>query len=622
MCGIIAYLGTNNGYQYIIDGLIQLQNRGYDSAGFCFTNDTYQIENYKFASTEMKTSIDMLREIRDVSFGIGIGHTRWATHGAKTDRNSHPHLSNDNQFAVVHNGIIENFKELKSYLEKQGYIFRSETDTEIIVNLISFYYDIYLDVKVAIEKTTRDMRGTWGIAVLCCRHPNILYATSHGSPLLIAYSDKDAMISSEVSGFCGKFKEYVVAKDNDIIELKLSCNEISFNTKQTYIPIEYKGQLTNLSPHPYVHWTLCEIHEQVDSVMNAMGNGGRVYNNKITLGGLEMYKDKLSDIEHIIFLGCGTSLFSANYVSYIYKEICNFNTIHCIDGAEFSKYDLPKYGKVACIFVSQSGETRDLHRCIDIINNSDNPNDIVKIGVINVVSSQIAREMDCGCYVNAGREVAVASTKSFTSQVIVLSLIALWFSQQQKVNMEKTKRYINEIQKIPKLIECILKDNHLLKDIDICADMLKTQNNCFVLGKGIGESVAKEGSLKLKEITYIHSEGYSTGSLKHGPFALIEEGFPIILLCLKDDYKDKSLNAYEEMKSRFANIIIITDDKTMTFSKQEKTIVLYIPEMEYSSPFKYLLSIIPLQLLAYKLSVKKGINPDMPRNLAKVVTVE
>lgn len=625
MCGIIAYLGNEHGINISLDGLLQLQNRGYDSAGISYIDKSNTIQVHKFASTHLKNAIQILREKKNTFQADNvIGHTRWATHGERTDINSHPHLSNDKQFSLVHNGIIENYQELKVKLMKQGYTFYSETDTEVIVNLLSFYYDICLDTKKAIEKTIQDLQGTWGLVIQCSRYPDVIFATCHGSPLLVGKENKEIMIVSEYNGFCGRIKEYFVAEDGDIIIVKSDYNGINIETNHTYRLIPCKGQITLQTPEPYKHWTIREIYEQINTVKSAIGNGSRIRDGNIMLGGLNDNKNALLEMDNLIFLGCGTSFFSALYASQLYKELDIFNNIQLIDGAEFTEYDIPKVGKTLCIFISQSGETKDLHRCIRIINQHQETT--LKLGVINVVGSQIAREMDCGCYLNAGREVAVASTKSFTSQIVVLHLIALWFSQQKNLNYDINRRkisekWINDTHQLSSYIDSILNDKELYFQILQVAKYLKNHRHCFILGKGRGESVAKEGSLKMKEITYIHSEGYSTSSLKHGPFALLEQNFPVILLCLKDEYREKSLNAYDEIKARYAHIIIITDDKNITKDKYNDATIIHLPNCE-NNLYKHALSIIPLQLLAYELSVIKGINPDMPRNLAKVVTVE
>jgi len=367
-----------------------------------------------------------------------------------------------------------------------------------------------------------------------------------------------------------------------------------------------KGE-SALTPDPYPHWTIKEIHEQHESCLRAISHGGRLMsNNEVKLGGLNEKKEELLKLDNMILLGCGTSyhagMFGVNYL----KELGGFNSVQLYDGAEFNEQDIPKQGKTGVILLSQSGETKDLHRCIQI----GREHDVFLIGVVNVVDSLIAREVDCGCYLNAGREVAVASTKAYTSQIIILNLIALWFAQEKKIHEGKRGKYIQDLRNLHMDIK---------KTVEVCEQSIDgmlplfEHHSCFLLGKGKGESIAREGALKIKEISYIHAEGYSTSSLKHGPFALLHEGFPVVLIAPDNEHYAKNENAYEEIKSRHATIIYVTDKDI------EKENVIRIHK---NNSFQDFLSILPLQMLAYKLSLVRGLNPDMPRNLAKVVTVE
>jgi len=606
MCGISGFIGNENAFQRIFDALLQLQNRGYDSAGISvIENDT--MITHKYASINNTSALDFISNHSHVS-NIGIGHTRWATHGAKTDINSHPHLSHDNKFSLVHNGIIENYQDIKIFLSSKGITNISQTDTEVIVNLIAHFYAELNDIELAIEETSQKLTGTWGIAVICIDEPDKIFCTRHGSPLLIGVDDKMAMITSEQSGFCNLFQKYIVLNNQDICTIQYKDDKVTVNTKDTYITKNTLITNNQLTPDPYPHWTIKEINEQIDSSLRAISLGGRLLSNAVKLGGLHEKVEDLKEIENLIILGCGTSYHSGMFGLNLFKEISEFNCVQLFDGAEFTKTDIPKKGKTCIILLSQSGETKDLHRCIKIANETN----LFMIGVVNVVDSLIAREVHCGCYLNAGREVAVASTKAYTSQVILLTMIATWFAQIKGKHELKRKRIINDLRQLYLDIE---------KTIAICEDKLDeivplfdNRDSCFLLGKNRGESIAREGALKIKEISYIHAEGYSTSSLKHGPFALLDEGFPVILVAPEDEYYSKSLNAYEEIKSRQAEIIMITDNKEC-----DKKNAIIIP---YNLTFRHLLCVIPLQILAYKLSLSRGLNPDMPRNLAKVVTVE
>ena len=605
MCGIIAGI-YENVYDILLMGLIQLQNRGYDSAGIC-TLVNNKFEMIKKASTDTESSINYLTN-NNLKGNIGIGHTRWATHGAKTDINSHPHISNCEKFTLVHNGIIENYKELQEFLEKNEYTMKSQTDTEIIVNLLSYYYKITQNIESSIEKTIEKLEGTWGLVIMCVDEPNTLYVTRNGSPILIGNDNKNVIVTSEQSGFCNKMDNYIALNNHDICVINYN-NELNITTNDTYILNKVLANNNKLTPEPYDHWMLKEIYDQEVASLRAIKLGSRLLeNNKVRLGGLQEKVKELENIDNLILLGCGTSYNAGNFAIHYFKDLCKFNSVQIIDGADFNILDVPKKGRTCLILLSQSGETKDLHRCINIAKEYE----LYTLGVVNVVDSLIAREVNCGSYLHAGREVAVASTKSFTSQVIVLVMIAVWFSQTYypHENIEKRRIIIEDLRNLNKDIKTVLETRNKVKEL---VSMFDNKNSCFILGKGRGESVAKEGSLKIKEISYIHAEGYSTSSLKHGPFALLEPEFPVILLCPNDIHYSKSMNAYEEIKSRHASIIKITNNE------EENKYTIKIPN---NTTFLHLLMIIPLQFLSYELALVRNLNPDMPRNLAKVVTVE
>ena len=605
MCGIIGYLSNDNQntINILYEGLRQLQNRGYDSAGICYIQNN-DIKNIKYASNSNINALDKLKKSINFEINInsGIGHTRWATHGAKTDKNAHPHICYQNKFMLVHNGIIENFKSLKDNLIEKGVTFKSETDTEVIVNMISYFNNTF-SIEESIQKTLEKCEGTWAVIIITLKQNNTLYLSRHGSPLLLSYDDNKALITSEQSGFQNLVNNYIVLENHDIVKLSLNKNKIVFEILNENINYEVKNinkiNNLNLENTGYNHWTLKEIHEQPDSIRRALSLGGRILSNyEVILGGLNENKNILENIDNILLLGCGTSYNSGMIGMYYLKELCNFNSVQLFDGAEFELHDIPKYGNSAFILISQSGETKDLHRCIEIANE----NNIFTIGVINVVDSLIAREVNCGCYLNAGREVGVASTKAFTSQCLLLSLISIWFAQIKNININKRKILIDDLRKLPSQIEeLLLKEN--VKDY---IHYFNNKHSTFVLGKGKSEAVANEGALKIKEISYIHAESYSSSSLKHGPFALLEDGFPVILINPNDKYYAKSNNAKQEILSRHANIIVIGETIKTPINKS----------------YQEILDVIILQLFSYYLSVNKGLNPDMPKNLAKVVTVE
>jgi glucosamine--fructose-6-phosphate aminotransferase (isomerizing) len=617
MCGIFGIIlnGDNeNVYQLVLNGLGQLQNRGYDSAGLAVLKEN-AISVFKYASTNQVNALEKLSHLKLVANGDEvhsvIGHNRWATHGIKSDINAHPHLSNSEQFAIVHNGIIENYNELKQFLIKNGYTFYSQTDTEVIVNLIDYHYKVFKNTFEALRCTIHELRGTYGLLVQSAYEPNKLFCVRNGSPLLIGENEDRVIVTSEQSGFCNMVNNYITLHPDDICVIEKHPNKLTVTTTHTYAQKSVNILNAALTPDPYEHWTLKEINDQPEVVINSINKGGRIKSNsEVKLGGLEQHSETLKNIDNIILLGCGTSYFAGLYGMYFFKQLCNLNTVQVFDGAEFNENDIPNIGNTAFILISQSGETKDLHRCIEIAKNKN----ITTIGIINVVDSLIAREVDCGVYCNAGKEVGVASTKAFTSQVVCLSMTAIWFAQLHQVNLKKRTNLIADLHNLAKDIEMTL---------DVCNGKVMAlaanirASNMFLLGKGSDEYIAKEGSLKIKEISYIHSEGYSSSSLKHGPFALLDEEFPVIILNLDQTHRAKTINCYQEVKSRNSPVIMISND--ISILEEITSDVIFVPE---NKSYASLLGIIPIQLMAYYLSVNKGINPDKPKNLAKVVTVE
>ena len=611
MCGIIGILSNSdiNIYNYLINSLIQLQNRGYDSSGVCLMNDDFII--HKYASAKDEDSIEKLKNINiDLNnINIGIGHNRWATHGPKNDINAHPHISNNKNIIVIHNGIIENYKKLKDFLITKNYKFYSDTDTEIIANLLDYYSNEDIIFTDAIKKTIDNLSGTYGLIILNKNENNRIYCVRNGSPLLLGYNDDYAMITSEQSGFCNKLNSYITLQNDDICYVELNDKKIHVNYNYVYDLKSVNLIDFDETPEPYEHWTIKEIYEQPQKILNSINNCGRILNKtKVKLGGCDDNIDTLKDIDNIILLGCGTSYHSCMYGKHFLKKLCNFNIIQIHDGADFEEDDIPKNGKSLMVFVSQSGETKDLHRCIEIANNKN----IFTLGIINVVDSLIAREVNCGIYCNAGREMGVASTKAFTTQVVCLCLLSCWFSQTQNINENIRIQIIQDLKNLSLDFQNCLNITH--NQINKILNIIDKSNNLFILGKNTDESIAREGSLKIKEISYIHSEAYSSSSLKHGPFALLDENMPVIILNNNFLYESKVINAYEEVLSRNSPIIFITNNKNIKYPNS-----IYIPN---NKSFSSLLGIIPLQLIAYYTSIKRSINPDKPKNLAKVVTVE
>lgn len=615
MCGICCFIGYIDGFDISLQGLRLLMNRGYDSCGCGAISDDGNLIIRKYASTQHMNAIDLLAS-HDTDFNgfkTLCTQSRWATHGSKTDTNAHPHLDYRERIALVHNGIIENYYELKQELETQyGIIFKSQTDTEIIVNLISVLYDKYQgNMEKAIAEATNRMQGTWALGIICIDKPDSLYCARHGSPLLIGFGDNFMMVVSEQSGFAGYINNYICLNEDDVIVLKKKDAKVDFEKKSFYEMKNVTIKNLELSPEPYPHWTIKEIKEQFESSARSINFGARLLDDdKVKLGGLDNNKSELLNVDHIILLGCGTSYHSALRATFFFKDLADFTTVFAYDAGEFNERDIPKHGKSVLILLSQSGETKDVHRCIAIAKQYN----IFTIGIVNVVDSLIAREVNCGCYLNAGREVAVASTKAFTSQVIVLSLIAIWFAQNKNINSYRRMEYIKCLRNLPHDIKKTIQDTE-----DQCKEIalfLKNKHSCFVLGKGEMESFAKEGALKIKEIGYIHAEGYSAVALKHGPFSLLQNDTPVLILQPNSNDEDylRVNSAIEEIISRDAPLILITDKKPIMNHN-------YIITVPHNNIFKGILHLIPTQLIAYYLSVYKGNNPDMPRNLAKCVTV-
>ncbi len=619
MCGIIGYLGANSFIDYVISGLKLVQNRGYDSVGVGTiskntTDSSNQIQVIKYASTNTFNSLEQVEKSIEsnsefTKSNIGIGHTRWATHGGKTDINAHPHMDTKNRIALVHNGIIENFSELKHALQNKGYQFKSSTDTEVIAVQIGYWLDQGFEIAESIKKTVQMLRGTWALAIIDSSNPSKLWVTRNGSPLLLGLDDSFVMVVSEQIAFGSYINKYVVLDNHDLIEVTYNdaTASVSFSKDIHMYGIKTKSaQEIQLTPEPYRFWMEKEIREQPDAVTRALNNGGRIESScTVKLGGLDGAKTRLLELDHLILLGCGTSFNAGLWALPLFKSLDIFDTVGIYDGAEFTIGDIPKRGKTGLVLLSQSGETKDLHRCLDIAKDYG----LITIGVVNVVDSMIPRETTCGVYLNAGREVGVASTKSFTSQCVVLTLIAIWFSQCKGTCLEKRRKIISDLRNLSWQIDNVLAQWEQIKPL---AQTIKSNglNSCFVLSKGSDEAIARESALKLKEIAYIHAEGFSSSALKHGPFALITPGLPIFILDTNPEHHDKNTNAYQEVKARDAHVVLIGSDNTCELIT------------DYSKTFGGILANIYLQILSFELAIALGTNPDYPRNLAKVVTVE
>lgn len=563
---------------------------------------------------------------------IGIAHTRWATHGGKTDENAHPHTggSGKTKITLVHNGTINNSNDLRSFLlsKDSSLKFEGGTDTEVVAKLIGQNWgeNPKLTLREVTELSLRQCDGSWGICVMSPTNPNELVVACNGSPLVIGMDGNgQTFVASETSAFNRYTKKFISLKDGEIgvINAKGIGGVGALDLSQRVE--EAPDQNVLLSPDPYPHWTIKECLEQPEAIFRALAFGGRLSDGKVKLGGLDANAEQLSRIKRLTFSACGTSLNAAKYAEKLFKSIGAVDDVKCIDAAEVTKDDfktVSKGGESGLIVVSQSGETKDVVRVV----NTAMENGVTTMSVVNAVGSLIARTTRLGVYLNAGRENAVASTKAFTTQVTVLGLIALWFREcRDRIegnvsSCSDTKALKDALMRLPISFGMAANTREQCKKI---AKRLVGKEHCFVLGKGYGEPVAYEGSLKIKEMCYLHAEGYSGGALKHGPFALIENSSgkfgatPIILLIFDDEHANHMRTCAEEVKARGAELIIITDKPALAKGLCDDPIV--IPN---NGPLTALISVLPLQFIAYELAIMNGVNPDTPRNLAKAVTVD
>ena len=628
MCGITILISKKESdiLLHIYDSLLQLQNRGYDSAGIGFINKDKKLSILKSINKSHLSSMEDLKnkilKINDES-SIAIAHTRWATHGGISEKNCHPHNDSNLEISLVHNGIIENFTELKKFLLENGFLFKSDTDSEVIVKLIEYYfYNLSNSIEMSIKMTLLRLKGTYGLAILYIPDKCIFLVKS-GSPLIIGENENYIIGCSEQSALNNLVNKYIKLEDGEIYKLtKEQILLLSVNNE--FKKLSYKDDLLFESQNSknllksYNFWTEREIFEQPQSLNNVLNNGGRIKNNVVTLGGLYKYKDYLKNVENIILLGCGSSLYASQIAKNYFKNILDLNFIQVIDGAEFVENDLPKTNTIV-ILTSQSGETRDLYKNIKICKNKN----CLVIGIINVVNSLIALEVDAGIYLNAGKEVGVCSTKAFTSMLVAHSLLAmLIFQEKIGKNFPIIENQIISLINLPNLVKKMLSKERLdeIKNIaKIIINKLKINktNSLFIMGRNNMFPLACEGALKIKEISYIHAEGFSGGSLKHGPLALIENNSICILLIDKKNKKEM-LNCFHEIRARNGYCIVLTDIIDIEIEKN-KDIIIFLTE---TSEFIEIIFILFFQYLSFQLSILKGLDPDKPRNLAKVVTVQ
>ena len=612
MCGIVGYIGNKKACPILINGLLRLEYRGYDSAGISTIENGY-ISNMKNKGRVM--NLYDIEGIDDLEGSIGIAHTRWATHGKPSKENSHPHMDNSNSFSVVHNGIIENYHELREFLTQKGYTFRSQTDTEVIPNLIHYYYgkEENTDDKRflrAVQKACNDLKGSFAIEVLCFYQPNNMIVVRKDSPLVIGKGKGENYICSDIPAILSFTRDFYLL--NDYEYAVLARDSIIFYDKDLK-PIEkpiknIEWDAGAAEKDGYEDYMLKEIHEQPKSIRETIGS--RLRMGAITeFEDLSLSKEYLSGINKIFLVACGTAMHASLVAKIMIEKLCHISAEVDI-ASEFRYRDPLLDEKTLCIYISQSGETADTIAALKLAKEKG----AKTIAVANVIGSSITREADYTIYTHAGPEIAVASTKAYTSQVVLLSILAIYFAEVLGNSSSELEQLKSDILAIPEKVEQVLSN---LKPIQDFAKKVYKETDMFFLGRGIDHAVALEGSLKLKEISYIHSEAYASGELKHGPIALIEKGITVINTITDPDLVEKSISNIQEVITRGAKTLIITNQDIATSNFD---LVITIPKTNpLISP---ILSVIPLQTLAYYISKEKGLDVDKPRNLAKSVTVE
>lgn len=615
MCGIVGYIGKRDAYSIVIKGLKRLEYRGYDSAGVML----YDGNDLKVSKTKGKVSdLEEVSSKNNNFFGsIGMGHTRWATHGVPNDVNSHPHISNSGNIAIIHNGIIENYEPLKKELIKRGYVFHSDTDTEVLVNLIE---DVQknegLKLGKAVQVALNQVVGAYAIAVFDKNKPDEIVVARLGSPLAIGVGEDEFFVASDASPFIEYTSNAIYLEDEEMAIVRLhkpiKVRKIKDDRLVDPYVQELKMNLEQIEKGGYDHFMLKEIYEQPSVIKDTYR--GRLLSNKgiIQMAGVEDNLEKFLNAERIIIIACGTSWHAGLVAEYVIEEFTRI-PVEVEYASEF-RYRNPIINKRDIVIaISQSGETADTLAAIKLAKE----NGAFVFGVCNVVGSSISRETHAGAYTHAGPEIGVASTKAFTTQITVLTLIALRLAKAKgTMNNSDYHRYLMELEMIPEKVKDALETNDIAKQI---AEIYKDSPNCLYLGRGYNFPVALEGALKLKEISYIHAEGYPAAEMKHGPIALIDELMPVIVIAPKMGHYDKVVSNIQEIKSRSGKIIAVVT-KGDTQVRELADHIIEIPET--SDALSPLLTTIPLQLLSYHIAVYRGCNVDQPRNLAKSVTVE
>ncbi|MFZ1805791.1 MAG: glutamine--fructose-6-phosphate transaminase (isomerizing) [Cyclobacteriaceae bacterium] len=611
MCGIVAYLGPRQAQEVIIKGLKRLEYRGYDSAGIALMNGGLNVYKKKGKVSELENSLKGL----DLKSHIGMGHTRWATHGEPNDGNAHPHYSATKKLAIIHNGIIENYSALKQDLINKGHIFQSDTDTEVFIHFIE---DIKENENCTLDEAVRlaltKVVGAYAIVVMSLDDPNLLIAARKGSPLVIGVGKDEFFMASDATPIIEYTNEVVYLNDQEIAIIKDGKLEIKDTSNLPLTPYVQvvDMELEAIEKGGFEHFMLKEIFEQPKSIMDCMRGRLDSSTGRLVLGGLREYVNALVNADRVVIIACGTSWHAGLVAEYFFEETCRI-PVEVEYASEF-RYRNPviNEGDVV-IAISQSGETADTLAAIELAKSKG----AIIFGVCNVVGSSIPRATHAGAYTHAGPEIGVASTKAFTAQLTVLYMIALIVAHKKgSITEQKYQQLLVEMENLPSKVEKVLEHDPQILEI---AETFKDATNFLYLGRGYNFPVALEGALKLKEISYIHAEGYPAAEMKHGPIALIDEEMPVVFIATKDSSYEKIVSNIQEVKARKGKIIsVVTEGDTLIPQMSE-----YVIEIPATlEPLMPLISVIPLQLLSYHMAVLRGCNVDQPRNLAKSVTVE
>lgn len=611
MCGIVGYVGHKNATEVLISGLKRLEYRGYDSAGIALLDGDLVVRKKKGKVNDLVSSLNVGDYLE---YHTGIGHTRWATHGVPSDENAHPHCDCGGNIAIVHNGIIENYRTLRTMLVEKGHVMKSETDTEVIAHLIEMYHaenNLLDSVRLAVAR----LEGTFGLLVVSRDEPERIIAARRGSPLLLGIGDDEVVIASDASAIVEHTRKVIYLEDNEIAEVTSTGhrtydlnNHNGIIHKQVH---DIDWDIAAIEKQGYPFFMLKEIYEQPETVSNAFRGRMLADLGTARLDGLAMSDEELAAVSRIIIIACGTSWHAGLIGEYLIEEYARI-PVEVEYASEF-RYRKPILRKGDLVFViSQSGETADTLAAL----REAKARGVKVLGITNVVGSTIARETDGGIYIHAGPEIGVASTKAFTSQITVLILLTILLARKRDMSREEGIRHLESLYEVPGLIRRILDGSDRIEEI---AGIYKDKRNFLYLGRGINFPVALEGALKLKEISYIHAEGYPAAEMKHGPIALIDENMPVVFIVPRHEIYSKILSNMEEVKARHGRIISIAFEGDPDIHRYSDHVI-YIPEVD--NMVLPLVSVIPLQLLAYHIAVMRGCNVDTPRNLAKSVTVE